>query len=538
MAGLATTFGSGAMTNSINEIENADVIFVIGSNTTEQHPLIANRMLKAVEKGAKLIVADPRRIQLSKFSYLQLVLKPGTNVALINGMMNVIISEGLFDKEFVESRTEGFELLKETVTKYTPERSSAITGVPANKIVEAARIYAQGKRSTIIYAMGITQHTSGTDNVMSSANLAMLTGNVGKESVGVNPLRGQNNVQGACDMGALPNVFPGYQSVTDEGVRSKFEKAWGVTLPPKLGITIGEMVDGALSGKVKALYIMGENPMISDPDLNHVEKALKAIDFLVVQDIFLTETAQLADVVLPGVSFAEKNGTFTSTERRVQRVRKAIEPLGDSKPDWEIICELSSCLGYPMNYNSPEEIMDEIAKLTPIYGGMSFQRLEENHGLQWPCPTSDHPGTPYLHKGSFSRGLGKFSPAAYRAPAELPDNDYPFILSTGRTGFQYHTGTMTRRDWSLDRECPKGYVDINPEIAKRLKVRNGQVVKVVSRRGEISLPARLVDTISEEMVFIPFHFAEAAANRLTAANLDPVAKIPEFKVCAVRVERG
>ena len=535
--GLATTFGSGAMTNSINEIEGADVIFIIGSNTTEQHPLIGERVLRAIEKGAKVIVADPRETQLAKLCSLYMMHKPGSDVALLNGMMNAIISEGLEDKEFIAERTEGFELLKETVAEYAPEKSSEITGVPEEKIAEAARIYARSKKSIIIYSMGITQHTTGVDNVMATANLAMLTGNVGKEFTGVDPLRGQNNVQGACDVGAASNFFPGYQAVTDEKLRNKFEKAWKVNLPRQPGLTVVEMLNSALEGSVKAMYVMGENPMVSDPDINHVEKCLRALDFLVVQDIFLTETATLADVVLPGVSFAEKDGTFTSTERRIQRVRKAIEPLGDSKPDWKIIAELSSRLGYSMDYASPAEIMDEIAKLTPIYGGVSYSRLED-FGLQWPCPSPEHPGTPYLHKGSFTRGLGKFSPAHYKPPAELPDENYPFILTTGRVGFHYHTGTMTRKDWALDREYPTGYVEVNYQDAKQLGIRNGQTAKVISRRGEISLSLKSVDTIAMGVVFIPFHFAEAAANKLTAANLDPVAKIPEYKVCAVRLERG
>ena len=527
------------MTNSINEIGKAEVILVIGSNTTEQHPLIANQIVKAVNEGAKLIIIDPRDIQLTKFAALHLKPRVGTNVALINGMLNVIIAEGLADKEFVETRTEGFEELKQTVAEFTPQKASEIAGVPAEQIAEAARIYARSKKSSIIYAMGITQHSTGVDNVMSCANLAMLTGNVGKESTGVNPLRGQNNVQGACDMGALPNVFPGYQAVNNDEIRQKFEKAWGVELPSQAGLTVVAAMDSAAKGKVKAMYIMGENPMLSEPDINHAEKALKRLEFLVVQDIFLTETAKLADVVLPAVSFAEKDGTFTSTERRVQQIRKAIEPVGESKPDWKIIAELSSHLGYRMDYSSPSEIMDEIAKLTPSYGGISHSRLG-SRGLCWPCPSPDHPGTPYLHKEKFARpgGLGKFIAIPYRQPAELPDSDYPFTLTTGRTGFHYHTGTMTRKDWALNRECPVAYMEINSQDAAKLGVRNGWMVKVASRRGEISLQAKVVDTIREGLVFITLHFAEVAANKLTAANLDPVAGIPEYKVCAVRLERG
>jgi formate dehydrogenase alpha subunit len=527
------------MTNSINEISGAEVIFVIGSNTTEQHPLIASQMIKAVKNGAKLIVADPRKTQVGRLAGLYMSLKPGADVALLNGMMNYIIAEGLFDKQFVETRTEGFEELKKAVAECTPQKASQITGIPAEQIIQAAKTYAGSKKSSIVYCMGVTQHITGVDNVMSCANLAMLTGNVGKESTGVNPLRGQSNVQGACDMGGLPNVLTGYQAVATDELRKKFEDAWGVKLPPKPGSTATQMIECAADGRVKAMYIMGENPMVSDPDSNHTEKTLKKLEFLVVQDIFLTETAKLAHVVLPGVSPAEKDGTFSNTERRVQRIRKAVDPVGNSKPDWQIICELSTQCGYKMSYASPEEIMKEIAKLTPSYGGISYSRLETG-GLSWPCPTPEHPGTPYLHKEKFSRagGLGKFMPITYKQPAELPDGEYPFMLTTGRTGFHYHTGTMTRRVPVLDREVPKGYVEICKSDASKLSIRNGAMVKVTSRRGQIVVKAKVVDTIQEGLVFIPFHFAEAAANKLTAANLDPVAKIPEYKVCAVKLERN
>ncbi|MDD4875822.1 MAG: formate dehydrogenase subunit alpha [Dehalococcoidales bacterium] len=535
--GLSQTFGSGAMTNAIGEIGKAEVIFIIGSNTSEQHPLVASQIVAAVKKGAKLVVADPREIQLAKVATLYISQKPGTDVALINGMLNVIIAEDLLDKEFISQRTEGYDELKELVAGFTPEKTSEITGIPADKIIEAARIYAKGQASTIIYSMGITQHTTGVDNVISCANLAMLTGNVGKESTGVNPLRGQNNVQGACDMGALPNVYSGYQAVTNEELRQKFEKAWGVKLPAEVGVTVTDAINKIESKDIRTIYIMGENPIISDPDSNHTEQALKSLDFLAVQDIFLTETAKLADVVLPGVSFAEKNGTFTSTERKVQRVRKAIEPVGLSRPDWKIITELAAFLGYKMEYDSPSDIMDEIAKFTPSYGGISYDRLEEG-GLCWPCPSADHPGTPYLHKEQFARpgGKGKFFAVPYRAPAELPDDEYPLTLTTGRIAFHWHTGTMTRKSWTLDREYPNGYVEINNNDAAKLGIRNKAMVKVTSRRGEITLQAKAVNTIQEGLLFIPFHFAEAAANKLTANNLDPVAKIPEYKVCAVKLE--
>lgn len=525
------------MTNSITEIGGAKVIFAIGSNTTEQHPLVANQIVKAVKNGAKLIVADPRKTLVGKLADLYISLKPGTNVALMNGMLHVIIAEGLHDKDFVENHTEGFEDLKKTVADFTPDKASQITGVPAAQIIEAARLYARSGKSSLIYCMGVTQHTSGVDGVMSCANLAMLTGNIGKESTGVNPLRGQSNVQGACDMGCLPNVFPGYQAVATDELRQKFEKAWGVTLPGKPGLTATDMINGAGEGKIKALYIMGENPMVSDPNLNHAEKSLKKLEFMVVQDIFLTETAMLADVVLPGTSSAEKDGTFSNTERRVQRVRKAIDPIGNSKPDWQILKDLFGYFNYPADYASPSDIMAEVSKLTPSYGGINYSRLEKG-GLSWPCPNTEHPGTPFLHKGgAFSRGKGKFMPIQYRPSAETPDSDYPFMLTTGRSGFHYHTGTLTRKDWALDREAPRCYVEINKNDASKIGVRNHATVKVTSRRGEISAEVRVVDTIQEGLVFIPFHFAENAANRLTSDKFDPVAKIPEYKVCAVKLER-
>jgi formate dehydrogenase alpha subunit len=513
-------FGSGAMTNPISEIRNADCIFVIGSNTTENHPVIALEVKAAVrQKKAKLIVVDPRRIELVDFAHLWLQHKPGTDVALINGMLNAIISRGWLNKAFVEERTEGFETLAESVKEYTPKAVEKITGVPAKDIVEAARIYAQSSSSSILYAMGITQHATGTNNVLALANLAMVTGQIGKPSSGVNPLRGQNNVQGACDMGGLPNFYTAYQRVDDDAVREKFEKVWGIA-----------------DGKVKALFILGENPLLSDPNVSKVKEELKHLDLLVVQDIFLTETAELAHVVLPGVSFAEKDGTFTNTERRVQRVRKAIEPIGNSRPDWQIICDLSLRLGYPMNYGSPGEIMDEIASLTPSYAGIRYERLEKQ-GLQWPCPTQDHPGTPILHKDKFSRGKGKFHVTPYAPPPELPDETYPFLLTTGRVLYHYHT-VMTRRSKGLSEIYPEGVVELNADDARRLGIRpdNG-LVEVTSRRGRVRAKAKIAENLPPGVVFMTFHFREAAVNLLTLDVLDPVAKIPEFKVCAVRVEK-
>ena len=538
VAGLAQAFGSGAMTNSIEEIANTSVIYLTGSNTTENHPIIALEIKKAVIKnGAKLIVADPREIELAKYATLWLRQRPGTDVALFNGLMNVIISEELEDEEFISRRTEGYEELKKTVLRYPPEIVEKITGVPAEDIRKAARIYATAPTVSLIYSMGITQHTTGTDNVFSTANIAMLTGNVGKKSTGVNPLRGQSNVQGACDLGALPNVYSGYQKVTDSQVQEKFSKAWDVDLSNKIGLTVVEMLDAAYEGKIRGLFVMAENPAMSDPDLNHARAALKKVDFLVVSDIFMTETAELADVILPGVTIAEKDGTITNTERRVQLIRKAIEPVGDSKPEWQIICELAQKMGYNMSYSNPAEIMEEIASLTPIYGGMYYNRLEKA-GLQWPCLDINHPGTKYLHKDKFSRGKGKFSAVEFKEAAELPDEEYPFLFTTGRVLYHFHTGTVTRRSKGLNEIYPEALVEINPQDAQKLKVEDGEFVEVASRRGKIKAKAKVTEKSGKGVVFMSFHFHEAAANLLTNAALDPVAKIPEYKVCAVKIKKN
>jgi formate dehydrogenase alpha subunit len=518
------------------EIVNNDLIFVIGSNTTETHPIIGLKMKKAFRRGAKLIVADPRRIDLVRFADLWLQQRPGTDVALLNSIMHVILRESLEDNEFIKNHTEGFEEFRASLAEFTPEVGEKITGVPKEKIREAALLYANAERAGIYYTMGITQHTHGTDNVYSIANLAMVTGNLGRESVGVNPLRGQNNVQGASDMACAPNVFPGYQKVDIPQTREKFEKEWGVGLPGKVGLTATEMTEAAIDGTLKAMYIMGENPVLSDPDMHHTVKALKNLEFLVVQDIFLTETAELADVVLPATSFAEKDGSFTNTERRVQRVRKAVDPPGEVREDSWIISELGRRLGYDMKYHSMEEVMQEVGRLWPAVAGISYGRIEKR-GIQWPCPTYDHPGTPYLFKGGFPRGKGRFTSVAYRPSAELPDNEYPFILSTGRQLFQYHTGTMTRKTPAMEAIASgQPYVEIHPEDAGRLNISDGQKITVSSRRGKIEISAKVTGRPLRGMVFIPFHFKEAAANILTNAALDPVCKIPELKVCAVRIE--
>jgi len=523
------------MTNSIDEIAGADFILACGTNTVECHPVISYKVNQARRKGAQLVVVDPRETDLAKMANEHLQLKPGTDIALFNGLANVIISEGLWNREFVESRTEDFDALKETVAKYTPEYVAEITGIPAGKIKEVARAYAGAERGTILYTMGITQHACGTNNVFTVANLAMLCGQIGRESTGVNPLRGQNNVQGACDMGALPNVLTGYQKATDPGVREKFGQAWNAAIPEKPGLTVGEMMAAAAHGDLKAMFIMGENPVISDPDAAHVGEALEKLDFLVVQDIFLTETARYADVVLPAASFAEKDGTFTNTERRVQRVRKAVDAPGQALADSEIICRLATAMGYPMSYASASEIMDEIARLTPSYGGISFARLEEK-GIQWPCPSADHPGTPFLHAEKFSGGLGKFHAVEHVPPDETPDDTYPFILSTGRRLYHYHTGTMSRKGM-LEEIFPAEYLEINCSDAERLGIKDGDKVRVASRRGALEITAKVTDIVPPGVVFTSFHFSDTPINKLTNPKLDAISKIPELKVCAVKVEK-
>jgi formate dehydrogenase major subunit len=536
VVGLAAAFGSGAMTNSIPEFADTKCFFIIGSNTTENHPIAAKWVFRGKANGAKLIVADPRHIQMAELADLAVQQRLGTDVALINGLMHIILKEGWHDKDYVAERCEGFEELAAKLEEYPPERVAEITGVPQEQLRAMAEMYAKTKPAAIIYCMGITQHTTGVDNVKSLANLAMLTGNVGVLGGGVNPLRGQNNVQGACDMGGLPNVFSGYQPVADEAANEKFSKAWGKELPKKPGLTISDMLPAMEEGKIKTLYVVGENPMLSDPDLRHVESALKKLDLLIVQDIFLTHTAKLAHVVLPGASFAEKDGTFSNTERRVLLVRKAIEPVGDSRPDWQIIQDLAARLGYPMEYNSPEDIFNEIRFLTPSYAGMTYDRLAAK-GLQWPCPTEDHPGTVFLHKDRFTRGKGAFTAIDYKPPAEVVDQDYPMWLTTGRTFVHYHTGTMTRVSPSLHHELETGYMEINLKDAKEMGIKDGERVKVSSRRGEIQVKAQVSPRVKRGVVFIPFHFAEAAANVLTNPAFDPTAKIPEYKVCAVKVEK-
>ena len=539
VAGLAQSFGSGAMTNSINEIADARCILAIGTNTTNAHPVIGLKIKQAVKNGAKLIVANPKEIELCRFADIFLQHLPGTDVALLMGMMRVIVDEGLLDKDFIEKRCENFEAFKESLKKFDVDFVEKTTGVSWEKIIEAAKCYAVNKPASILYAMGITQHTTGTDNVLATSNLALLTGNVGKLSTGVNPLRGQNNVQGACDMGALPNVYPGYQKVNDPDARKKFESAWGCELPGSPGLTHVEIFDAIYEKKIKALYVVGENPILSEANSSHVEDALKKLDFFVVQDIFLSETARLADVVLPAASFAEKDGTFTNTERRVQRIRKAITPPGDAKPDSWITCRIAEKMGGKgFNFSRPEEIMEEISSLTPSYKGITYDRIE-NMGLQWPCPAQEHPGTLFLHAERFAtkNNKGKFMPLEHKPPAEVPDDKYPMILTTDRSLFHFHTSTMTRKVEGLDILDKQELLNINPEDAITFGIADGEMVWVSSRRGKIKVKAKVTDICVPGVVSMTFHFAETPTNVLTNSILDPVSKIPETKVCAVRIER-
>ena len=538
MAGLAAAFGSGAMTNTIGDIEKADVILITGSNTTENHPVLSSSVKRAVSlNGTKMIVVDPRRIKIATFADMWLRPHLGSDVALINGMMHVIIKENLYDAAYVENRTEGFEALKQAVEKFTPDYVESITGIPGEQIEAAARLFAGAKAGCIIYCMGITQHISGTDNVKSLANLAMLCGNVGIEGGGVNPLRGQNNVQGACDMGGLPNVFSGYQSVTDLAVRQKMEHAWNVSgLSDQPGLKVTDMVPKAHDGSLKALYIVGENPLVSDPDLNHAEKSIENLEFLVVQDIFLTETAQKAHVVLPSCCYAEKDGTFTNTERRVQRVRKAVDAPGEAWDDWKIICGVATRMGYEMKYENSEAIMKEIVAVTPSYAGITYDRIQ-HEGIHWPCPNEEHPGTPILHIDRFTRGKGVLHAIDYIPPAETPDEDYPMYLTTGRLLYQYHTGTMTMKTVGLNEIAPESFVEISPADATRFGLENGSDVDIASRRGQIRAKVKISVKAVDGTVFIPFHYAAAAANKLTNAALDPVSGIPELKVCAVKLTK-
>jgi len=537
---MAVMVGKGAMTNSIEELANTDLLLVAGSNTTEAHPVISLRMKRAVKNGAKLIVVDPRKTELTKWATRHLQIKIGTDIPLFNALAHVMIKENLFDAEYVENRTEGFDELAKHVENYTPEYAAEICGVSAEDIYATAREYASASgKAAICYTLGITEHSCGSHNVQSVANLGMLGGNFGKPSAGVNPLRGQNNVQGASDSGALPTDLPGYQKIERPGVREKFEAAWGVDLPKRRGITKITAMDQMIRKRVRAAYIMGENTVVSDPNTNHAQAALEALDFLVVQDIFMTDTAKLADVVLPAASFAESDGTFANSERRVQRVRPAIAPVGESKTDVDILLELMKRFGGPEKSRTASDVWDEMRQLAPLFAGISYDRLEGEGGIQWPCPDEDHPGTQYLHKDEMDSGIpGFFAPVDHVPPVEEPDAEYPLVLTTGRRRSTYHTGTQTGRASGFDLLVPSEFVEINPSDATSLGVVDGEVVEVSSRRGSVTAPVKVTERSPKGAVFMTFAFPELTqTNRLTSDAYDFITETPEFKACAVKINR-
>lgn len=537
MAGLATSLGAGAATNSLAQMPEIDTIFLFGSNPTEAHPIVSLYLKKALRNGAKLIVGDPRKTWMAKRADVWLNLEPGTNIAMLNGLIHVILENGWENKEFIDKRTEGFKELRDKVSEYDLKRVEKLTGVSGDKIIEAARLYSHAGKAMIVYGLGVTEHVSGTENAMAIANLALVCGHIGRPSTGIMALRGQNNVQGSSDLGPLPSTLPGYQSVTDPDIRAKFEKAWGVPLSPKAGLKSVEMLDEAIKKRFKGLFILGEDPAQTDPNLHEVREALQSLEFLVVQDIFHTETTKYADVILPGASFAEKDGTFTNGERRVQRIRKAIEPVA-GKAEWEVICEIAGRMGYPMHYNHPSEIMDEIAGLVPIYGGISYGRLEKG-GLQWPCPTKDHPGTTTLFTDLFSRpgGLARFIALDQQAPGEKSNAEYPYTLITGRIREHYNNGSMTGRVEEIMEIAPEELLEINPEDAKELKLNNGDWAQVSSKRGNVKVKVKVTDRSQKGNVFMTFHYQKALTNLLTSEHRDPITGTPEYKVTAVKIEK-
>lgn len=534
--GLAQTLGSGAMTNPIADItEDVDMILLVGSNPEEAHPVIGAQIRQAIQRGTQVVVVDPRKINLVKDSALHLQVQAGTNVAFANGMMHVILKEGLADRHFIEERTEGFSDLEKMVADYTPEKVAEICHIHPEDLIQAARMYAKAEKAPIIYCLGVTEHSTGTEGVMSMSNLAMLVGKVGKPGCGVNPLRGQNNVQGACDMGCMPYDFPGYQKVNNPEVIDKFEKAWHVPLNRNTGLTSTKVLPAAAAGNVKGLYIFGEDPIVTDPDTGHVRQALESLDFLVVQELFMTETAAYADVVLPGISYAEKDGTFTNTERRVQRVRKAVEPRGQAREDYEIFCEVMTRMGYPCAYESAKEIMKEISAVTPSFGGINYERLEKE-SLQWPCRSLTDPGTPIMHVGSFARGKGLFKAIPYKQAQELPDEEYPYLMSTGRMLYHYNTRAMTGRMEGINQIANHSYIEINAVDAQALGIQEGDKVEVHSRRGKIETYAAVGNRVFPQEVFMTFHFPDGNVNEITNAVFDDIATIPEYKVCAVAIK--
>ncbi len=539
VAGLRRTLGSGAMTGSIDDLERADCLLVVGSDTTENHAIVGSRVLAARARGARLIVVDPRRTRLARAADLHLQLRLGTDIPLVNGMLHAIFAAGWEDRDYLAARCANVAALRGAVAEYPPERVADLTGVPVAALVEAARWYARTPRAALLYGIGVTQHVCGTENVIALSNLALATGHVGVEGAGIDPLRGQNNVQGACDMGALPDVYSGYQRVRDDAARARFEAAWGTELPARPGLTTLGMEHAAPDGALRCMLVIGADPVVTDPGQSGIRRALAALDTLIVVELFPTETASLADIVLPAASFAEKDGTFTSTERRVQRVRRAVPPPGDARPDWEIFEAIATRLGRPMGFATAEGVFAEMARLTPSYAGISWARLERPGGLQWPCPTADHPGTPVLHRDGFPLGRAWLLPVHDRPPAEEPDADYPLRMTTTRLHFQYGSGSMTRRAPLLERENPRGILWINPADAALRGIAPGSAVVVRSRRGEVATRAVVSDDVPPGTVSMPYHFAEAPSNRLTNDRaLDPLSRMPELKVCAVAVERA
>jgi len=537
VAGLALAFGSGAMTNSIGEIKDVETLFLIGANPTEAHPIIGMEMKKAMRRGAKLVVCDPRKTWMARRADVHIQHIPGTDNFLINAMINHLIEKDLHNEEFVRERCENFDALKANVSKYSVEEAAKICGVDAGLIRRAAEMYAAGKPSSIFYTLGITEHTCGTENVQNLANLAMLCGQIGKPSSGVNPLRGQNNVQGGCDMGAIHSVFPGYQKVAEPPVREKFAKAWGVAMPTNTGGRVTDFIEKAHEGVLKGFYVMGEDPVLSEPNQDLVIESLKKLEFLVVQEIFMSETARLAHVVLPAACYTEKDGTFTNSERRVQRIRKAVDPPGEARPDWKIVCDVSTAMGYPMRYASAAEIFDEMASLTPSYGGMSYERIDRT-GLQWPCPTKDHPGTKFLHEGRFTRGRGLLHAIVFRPPAEVPDSEYPWVLSTGRTLYNYNIGNMTRKSPTIAQKQNENFVEIHRDDATRLGIIDDGWATVATRRGSLTVRARVGDKVRPGALWMPFHFVETSTNRLTNNAFDNVTRTAEYKCCAAKIDRA
>ena len=537
VAGLMDATGYGAMTNEMDDILKSDVILIAGADPDVDNLIFANKIRRAIrEKGSKVILIDPRKTALEKYADIWLRPKPGTDLAWINGFLRLTLTEKLWAADYVRRHTEGLEELKKGVESFTPEYVEKLSGIPQGDLVEAAHLYAKAKVASIAYGSGMVQHINGTDHVRGLANLAMVCGNVGVEGGGLYPLVIQSNAQGACDMGALPDFLPGYQPVSEEIPRGKFEEEWGVELPQDKGLTLTEMVEQILQGRIKAMIMVGENPLFTLPNPRRLEEAINSLEFLVVQDVFLSETGQCAHVVLPGTTFAEKDGTFTNMERRVQRVRGALQPVGDARPDWAIICQLASKMGYEMEYAHPFEVMEEVSRLTPIYGGITYNRLDVG-GIQWPCPNADHPGTRILHGEGFQRGKGKLVAVEYRDPAEKTDERYPLALLTGGHLYHYHIGTLTRRANGLSKVYEETCVRMNPEDARALNISEGDSVKVISPRGEVETRATLDQWMAKGMVYVAPGFRDIPLNGLIYADFDPVAKIPEYKVCSARVEK-